>query len=75
MEARDLHYSMLIQWEPQGGVYVVTVPELSLKTHGKTYEEAVAQALEAIDSWQFGSAQIGEAMPPAHVYDVSEVTA
>ena len=36
-------YSMVIQWEPQGGVFVVTVPELpGCRTHGATYEEAVA---------------------------------
>ena len=75
MDARDMHYSMIIQWEPQGGVFVVTVPELPLKTHGKSYEEAISQALEAIDSWRYGSEQTGEAMPSARIYDLGEVTA
>ncbi len=75
MEARDLHYSMVIEWEPQGGVYVVTVPELPLKTHGRTYEEALAQAQEAIDSWIYGAEQEGESMPPARIYDLGEVPA
>ena len=50
-----MHYSMIIQWEPQGGVYVVTVPELpGCVTHGATYEEAVAQGQDAIDTWVYG---------------------
>ncbi len=30
MNAQDdfAHYSMIIEWEPEGGVFVVTVPEL-----------------------------------------------
>jgi len=51
-KANELHYSLLIQWEPQGQVYVVSVPELDgLHTHGTTYEEAIKQAQEAIESW------------------------
>src|SRR5579864_1467654 len=33
-------YSMLIQWDEDDQIYVVTVPELlGCRTHGKTYEE------------------------------------
>jgi predicted RNase H-like HicB family nuclease len=54
MAAKDLHYSMVIQWEPSDEIYVVTVPELpGCRTHGKTYEEAVAQAQDAIDTWVY----------------------
>jgi predicted RNase H-like HicB family nuclease len=46
---------MVIQWEPQGGVFVVTVPELpGCRTHGATYEEAVLQGKDAIESWLMG---------------------
>ena len=32
-------YSMVIEWEPQGRVFVVTVPELpGCRTHGVTYD-------------------------------------
>ena len=35
------HYSMLIEWDPDDKIYVVTVPELEgCMTHGHTYEEA-----------------------------------
>jgi predicted RNase H-like HicB family nuclease len=55
MEAKNLHYSMIIQWEPLDKIYVVTVPELEgCVTHGKTYEEAVAQGQEAIEAWVMG---------------------
>ncbi len=51
-KAGDLHYSLIIQWEPLGQVYVVTFPEFpGLHTHGKTYEEAVTQAQDAIETW------------------------
>jgi predicted RNase H-like HicB family nuclease len=55
VEGRDMHYSMLIRWEPQDGIYVVTVPELpGCVTHGATYEEAVRQGMDAIDTWVMG---------------------
>jgi Uncharacterized conserved protein len=66
MDAKDVHYSMLIQWEPTGQIYVVTVPELEgCVTHGKTYEEAVRQGMDAIDTWVMGE---GPATLPAPSY-------
>lgn len=45
----DLHYSMVIEWEPEGHVFVVTVPELpGCRTHGATYEDAVRHGQEVI---------------------------
>lgn len=55
MDGRDMHYSMVIQWDPRDSIYVVTVPELpGCATHGATYEEAVAQGQDAIDTWVDG---------------------
>jgi len=46
------HYSMVIHWDPRDDIYVVTVPELpGCKTHGKTYTEAIKNALEVIELW------------------------
>lgn len=46
------HYSMTIQWSAEDKIYVVTVPELpGCRTHGTTYEEAIKQGQDAIDSW------------------------
>ena len=45
-------YSMVIQWDEEDCIYVVTVPELpGCKTHGKTLKEAVQQGKDAIESW------------------------
>ena len=36
------HYSMVIQWDSQDKIYIVSVPELpGCRTHGRTYEEAI----------------------------------
>ena len=49
MNEQYQHYSMLIQWDADDQIYVVTVPELpGCMTHGKTYEEAVRQGQDAI---------------------------
>ena len=48
----DIHYSMIIQWDDDDKIFVVSVPELpGCMTHGKTYEEAVQQGKEAIEGW------------------------
>jgi predicted RNase H-like HicB family nuclease len=43
---------MIIQWSDKDEAYIVTIPELpGCKTHGGTYEEAVKQGQDAIESW------------------------
>jgi predicted RNase H-like HicB family nuclease len=57
-------YSMVLQWEPEGKVFVVTVPELpGCRTHGSTYEEAVRQAHDAIATWIDGAREDGDPVP------------
>ena len=54
------HYSMIIEWDPDDKIYVVTVPELpGCITHGHTYEEAVKQGKDAIETWIEGALAIG----------------
>lgn len=49
-------YSMIIQWEPLDCIFIVTVPELpGCRTHGATYEEAVQQGQDAIETWLMGT--------------------
>ncbi len=45
------HYSMLIQWSPEDGVFVVTLPEFGpyARTHGSTYEEAARNGQEVLE--------------------------
>ena len=46
------HYSMTIQWDNDDQIFVVSVPELpGCMTHGRTYEEALQNAKEAIAGW------------------------
>jgi predicted RNase H-like HicB family nuclease len=62
------HYSMVIQWSKEDNVYIVTVPELpGCKTHGKTYEEAVRQGEDAIESWIDASIAWGDPIPPPRI--------
>ncbi len=62
------HYSMLIQWDKDDRIYVVTVPELpGCMTHGKTYEEAVRQGQDAIATWIDGSRDLGLPIPEPRI--------
>jgi predicted RNase H-like HicB family nuclease len=59
-----MHYSMIIQWSIEDQVYVVNVPELpGCKTHGNTYEEAVKQGQDAIESWIIVAQELGRSIP------------
>jgi len=59
-----LQYSMLVEWDPEDRIYVVTVPELpGCRTHGDSYEEAVRHGQEAIESWIASARADGEPIP------------
>ena len=63
-------YSMLIRWSDEDELYIVEVQELpGCKTHGKTYEEAVTQAQDAIETWIFGHRAAGYPIPQPHLYN------
>ena len=58
------HYSINIQWDPRDDIYIVTVPELpGCKTHGKTYKEAIGNALKVIELWIEDAQKVGEPIP------------
>lgn len=64
MSKRYEHYSMIIQWSERDQAYIVTVPELpGCRTHGATYEEAVQQGQDAIETWIEGSTSLGLPVP------------
>jgi predicted RNase H-like HicB family nuclease len=49
------NYTIIIQYDPRDNIFVVTVPELEgCMTHGGTYEEAIQQAHDAIETWLIG---------------------
>ncbi len=59
------HYSMVIRWDPRDDIYVVSVPELpGCRTHGKTYAEAIKNAIEVIELWIDDAIKSGEPVPP-----------
>lgn len=59
---------MFMQWDDEGNIYIVSVPELKVKTHGKTYEEAIKNALEVIELWIDVATQDGRPIPPPQGY-------
>ena len=68
MNEQYAHYSMIIQWSVEDNVYIVTVPELpGCKTHGATYEEAVKQGQDAIESWIDANRAWGNPIPAPRV--------
>ncbi len=62
------HYSMIIQWSVKDEAYIVTVPELpGCRTHGDTYEEAIQQGKDAIESWIMAAIADGDVISPPRV--------
>ena len=62
------HYSMVVKWDPRDDIYIVNVPELpGCRTHGKTYQEAIKNALEVIELWIDDTIKLGEPIPPPMV--------
>jgi predicted RNase H-like HicB family nuclease len=63
------HYSMVIEWSVEDEAFVVSVPEYSgQRTHGATYEEAVRQGHDLIDSLILWTLQDGKPLPAPHVF-------
>ena len=72
MNEQYQHYSMIIQWDADDHIYVVTVPELpGCITHGETYEEAVRQGQDAIVTWIEGSQEQGLPIPPPKILKIA----
>lgn len=68
MKPNARHYSMFIQWSNEDQIYIVTVPELpGCRTHGHTYEEAVKQGQDAIESWIMAALADNDPVPAPQV--------
>ena len=60
---------MVIQWDPRDNIYVVSIPELEgCVTHGATYEEAVRQGQDAIETWIMTAREGNDPIPEPRVY-------
>ena len=69
MRDQPLRYSMIIEWSDEDDAYIVTVPELpGCRTHGGSYEEAVKQGQDAIESWLGAAKANGESAPPPRTF-------
>ncbi|MGH2459693.1 MAG: type II toxin-antitoxin system HicB family antitoxin [Chloroflexota bacterium] len=61
-------YSMVMEWSDDDQAFIVTVPELpGCRTHGRTYEDAVRQGQDAIESWLDAQRSTGRPIPPPRV--------
>jgi antitoxin HicB len=69
MTSHDGRSSMIIEWSDEDQAYIVTVPELpGCQTHGLTYEDAVRQGQDAIDSWIEARRTGGRPIPQPKVF-------
>ena len=67
-------YSMILEWDPQDSIYVVTVPELpGCQTHGQTPEDAVRQGQDAIESWIDAAREGNRPVPQPAVFDLDRL--
>ena len=70
MNARALHYSLIIEWSDADQAYIVSLPEFpGQHTHGATYEEAVAQGQDLIDTWVHIYQEDGKPLPLPKVFN------
>jgi predicted RNase H-like HicB family nuclease len=61
-----LKYQMLIQWSEEDDCFLVGFPDFpgqQWRTHGDTYEEAVAHGIEALESLVMAYEATHEALP------------
>jgi predicted RNase H-like HicB family nuclease len=58
------HYTVLLEWDPEGPGYAVSVPALpGCFTQGSTVPEALERAREAISGHVAALRQLGEPVP------------
>jgi len=66
----NLKYQMMIQWSEEDNCFLVGFPDFpgqKWRTHGETYEQAVANGTEALESLVIAYQATGESLPEATV--------
>ncbi|MEB3149154.1 MAG: type II toxin-antitoxin system HicB family antitoxin, partial [Sphaerospermopsis sp.] len=66
-----LRYQMIIQWSEEDDCFLVSLPDFpgqKWRTHGETYEEAVANGKEALESLIISYEADGESLPEPNIY-------
>ena len=60
----DIKYELIIYWSVQDDSFIVEVPELAgCMADGETYEEAVANGSECLESLVIAYQETGEPLP------------
>jgi predicted RNase H-like HicB family nuclease len=70
----QLEYQMIIQWSDEDNCFLVALPDFLgqyWRTHGDTYEEAVANGKEALESLIVSYEEDKEALPKPNVASVA----
>ncbi|MGH2509107.1 MAG: type II toxin-antitoxin system HicB family antitoxin [Ktedonobacteraceae bacterium] len=68
MIPQSKRYSMIIQWSDVDQAYIVTIPELpGCRTHGSTYEEAIQQGQDAVESWLMAALADNDPIPDPQI--------
>lgn len=57
-------YAIVIEWSDRDGAFMATIPDLGIRTHGATCEQAASQGRDAIDAWIDAAEQCGDPIPP-----------
>ena len=61
---RDPAYAVVTYWSEEDEAFIAEVPELpGCLTHGDSYEDALAQAHDAIGSWIDTAEHLGRPVP------------
>ena len=68
-------YSMIVQWNEEDCLFLVTIPEFSERvvmpcTHGKTREEAIRNGEEVIEMYLQAWATEGESIPEPNTLQI-----
>jgi antitoxin HicB len=69
-----LKYSMVIQWSDEDNCFLVGFPDFpnqKWRTHGDSYEEAVMNGIEALESLILAYEAADESLPKPTVHQVA----
>ncbi|WP_414568600.1 type II toxin-antitoxin system HicB family antitoxin [Nostoc sp. CCY 9925] len=69
-----LKYQMLIQWSEEDNCFLVGFPDFQgqrWRTHGDTYESAVANGIEALESLIIAYEATGDLLPEPAIYNAA----
>ena len=69
-----LKYSMIIQWSDEDDCFLMGFPDFpgqQWRTHGTTYEQAMANGIEALESLIIAYEATGESLPKPTVCEAA----